>query len=109
MVLLLTISFTTVALASPGKYVQLEKGQTIPWAGWCFDGQAMAELVAEKELQEQKLRPVTSVGYVIKEDNDSVILVSSFDEESQCGGGGVVIRTNCITKKTILKGQINVE
>lgn len=54
LVLLLTISFTTAALASPGKYVQLEKGQTIPWAGWCFDGQAMAELVAEKELQEQK-------------------------------------------------------
>ena len=62
-----------------------------------------------KELQEQKLRPVTSFGYVLKEDNDSVILVSSFDEESQCGGGGVVIPTNCITKKTILKGQINVE
>ena len=62
-----------------------------------------------KELQEQKLRPVTSVGYIIKEDNDSVILVSSFDEESQCGGGGVVIPTNCITKKTILKGQFNVE
>ena len=57
----------------------------------------------------QELRPVTSVGYVIKEDKDSVILVSSFDEESQCGGGGVVIPTNCITNKTVLKGQINVE
>jgi hypothetical protein len=61
------------------------------------------------ELQKQKLRPVTSVGYLLKEDSKSTIIVSSFDEESQCGGGGVVIPTNCIIKKTILKGQIDVE
>jgi hypothetical protein len=34
--------------------VQLNKGQKIPWKGWCFDGEAMAQIVAEKELAEQK-------------------------------------------------------
>lgn len=54
LVLLLTFSYVTVAIASPGKYVRLEKGEKIPWQGWCFDGQAVAELVASKELQKQK-------------------------------------------------------
>ena len=52
--LLLILSLASVSLASPGKYVQLNKGQQIPWKGWCFDGEAMAQLVAEKELAEQK-------------------------------------------------------
>lgn len=52
--LLLILSFTSVSLASPGKYVQLNKGQQIPWKGWCFDGEAMAQIVTEKELAEQK-------------------------------------------------------
>ena len=54
LVLLLILSLTSVSLASPGKYVQLNKDQKIPWKGWCFDGEAMAQLVAEKELAEQK-------------------------------------------------------
>ena len=54
LVLLLILSFTATSFAKPGKYVQLEKGQIIPWSGWCFDGQAMAELVAENELAEQR-------------------------------------------------------
>ena len=54
LVLLLTLSIATASLASPGKYVQLQKGDKIPWNGWCFDGQAVAELVAQKEIQEQK-------------------------------------------------------
>ena len=54
LVLLLILSLTSLSLASPGKYVQLSKGQQIPWKGWCFDGEAMARLVAEKELAEQK-------------------------------------------------------
>ncbi len=54
MVLLLILSFTTTAFGAPGKYVQLGKGQMMPWSGWCFDGQAMAEIVAEKELAEQR-------------------------------------------------------
>ncbi len=52
--LLLVLSITTTSLASPGKYVQLEKGAKIPWNGWCFDGTAMAEIVAEKEVAEQR-------------------------------------------------------
>ena len=54
LVLLLILSITSVSLASPGKYVQLEKDQKIPWKGWCFDGEAMARIVAEKELAEKK-------------------------------------------------------
>jgi len=54
--LLLTLSFTSVTLASPGRYIQLEQGGKIPWQGWCFDGQAMAELVASKELAEFDLQ-----------------------------------------------------
>ena len=54
LVLLLTLSFTSVTLASPGRYIQLEQGEKIPWQGWCFDGQAIAELVASRELAEQK-------------------------------------------------------
>lgn len=78
----------------------------IEWIDAVSDDNSWQDLT---ELQEQKLRPVTSVGYLLKEDSKSTIIVSSFDEESQCGGGGVVIPTNCIIKKTILKGQIDVE
>ena len=51
LVLLLILSFTTSALASPGKYVQLKKGEKLPWNGWCFDGEAMARIVTEKECE----------------------------------------------------------
>ena len=54
LVLLLILSFTSLSLAAPGKYAQLKKGEKMPWAGWCFDGEAMAHIVAEKELAEQK-------------------------------------------------------
>ncbi len=54
LVLLLTLSLASTTFASPGKYVRLKEGEKIPWQGWCFDGQAVAELVASKELAEQK-------------------------------------------------------
>ena len=54
LVLLLILSFASTSLASPGKYIQLDEGQKIPWKGWCFDGEAMGQIVAEKELAEQK-------------------------------------------------------
>ena len=54
LVLLLILSFTATAVASPGKYVQLNKGQMMPWPGWCFDSEAMAAIVTEKELAEEK-------------------------------------------------------
>jgi hypothetical protein len=54
--LLLILSFTTSAMASPGKYAHLEKGQMIPWAGWCFDKEASAQILADKEFQEKQCK-----------------------------------------------------
>ena len=54
LVLLLILSFANITMASPGRYVQLGKGQMIPWSGWCFDSEAMAAIVTEKELAQQK-------------------------------------------------------
>lgn len=54
LVLLLTLSFVPAAAAAPGKYVNLTKGQIIPWTGWCFDSEAMASMIAEKEVAEQR-------------------------------------------------------
>jgi len=56
LVLLLILSFTTPVVASPGKYVQLNKGQPVPWSGWCFDEEAMAHIVAEKETHIDRCR-----------------------------------------------------
>ncbi len=56
LVLLLILSFTTSAIANPGRYVQLKKDQTIPWAGWCFDQEAMAHLLAEKQSHIDRCR-----------------------------------------------------
>jgi len=56
LVLLLILSFTATALAQPGKYAQLGKGQMMPWSGWCFDSEAMAHILAEREGQEARCR-----------------------------------------------------
>lgn len=54
LVLLLIINlFISVSWASPGKYASLKKDERIPWNGWCFDNDAMAKILAEKELLEQ--------------------------------------------------------
>ena len=54
LVLFLIINlFVGVSWASPGKYVSLKKDETIPWNGWCFDTDAMAKILVEKELIEQ--------------------------------------------------------
>ena len=54
LVLLTVLSFASTAAANPGQYVQLESGQAIPWSGWCFDSGAMAKLLSEKELEEER-------------------------------------------------------
>ena len=54
LVLLLILSFATPAIASPGKYAHLREGQIMQWSGWCFDEEAMALMLAQKELAEQK-------------------------------------------------------
>ena len=56
LVLLLVLSFVAPCAAQPGKYVRLDKGQVIPWSGWCFDEEAMAHIVAEKETHIDRCR-----------------------------------------------------
>ncbi len=58
-----------------------------------------------KELKEQKLRPVECVGWILHQDQEKVILISSFDDESKMGGGGTVIPRCCIIRMTELKGM----
>lgn len=54
LVLLLILSFSTTATAAPGKYITLNKGDRMPWKGWCFNGEAMAKVIADKEMAEQQ-------------------------------------------------------
>ncbi len=54
--LLLILSFTTPVIASPGKYAQLRKGQMIQWSGWCFDEEAMAHIITERESHVERCR-----------------------------------------------------
>ena len=56
LVLLLVLSFTNYSLASPGKYIDLKKNDQIPWDGWCFDREAMAKIITDNELAEQKCK-----------------------------------------------------
>ena len=67
----LILSFATVAIASPGKYVSLKKGDPVPWNGWCFDEKAVSELIVKKEIQQQRceLRVQLNVDKVVAEHN----------------------------------------
>jgi hypothetical protein len=56
-----------------------------------------------KELKAQKLRPVEFVGWILHQDQEKVITISSFDEESQMGGGGTTIPRSCIVRMIQLK------
>jgi hypothetical protein len=47
------ISFATCALAMPGKYSQIEKGQPSPFSGYCFDITASAYIIADKEIRDR--------------------------------------------------------
>ena len=38
-----------------------------------------------------------------KDNPKTIILISSFDGESQCGGGGTTIPKNCVTNITYLQ------
>ena len=72
----------------------------IEWLDAMSDDNTWQELT---ELAKQILRPVTCVGWVLAENENNIILISSFDEESQCGGGGCTIPKNCRTKLTKLE------
>ena len=54
LVLLLVLSIPTTSLANPGKYVNLNQGQPVPWRAWCFDEVAIANIISEKELAQKK-------------------------------------------------------
>ena len=59
-----------------------------------------------KELKEQKLRPVEFVGWLLHQDQEKVITISSFDEDTQMGGGGPTIPRSCIVRMIQLKEAI---
>ena len=63
----------------------------VDWLDAMSDDNTWQEL---DELRKQKLRPVTCVGWLLTQTSDVTILISSVDEDSQCGGGGTVIPTN---------------
>ena len=56
LVLLLVLSFTSYSLASPGRYVNLKKNDQIPWDGWWFDSDAMAKIITDRELADEKCK-----------------------------------------------------
>jgi|TARA_R110002020_G_scaffold194964_1_gene395884 hypothetical protein len=60
-----------------------------------------------KELKKQTLKSVYSVGWILAEDKKNIILISSFDEDAQSGGGGTVIPKSCIKNIIHLKEYKN--
>lgn len=56
LVSLLVLSIFTTSFASPvnGSYTRLQSGEPIPWNGWCFDEQAIATMIADREMSEQR-------------------------------------------------------
>jgi hypothetical protein len=60
LVLLLLISFTSISIAAPGKYKQVEQGDAVPFTGWCFDKEASAQILADKEFQEKQCKLKTN-------------------------------------------------
>ena len=54
------VSFSTHALAMPGSYTQIEKGQPSPFSGYCFDITASAHIIADKETRDQWCKTKTN-------------------------------------------------
>ena len=52
LIFLILVSFTS-AQASP-LVQRLKEGQTIPYNGWCFNDEAMAKIIADKEMENQR-------------------------------------------------------
>ena len=65
----------------------------VDWLDAMSDDNTWQEL---DELAKQTLKPVTCVGWILAENEDNIILVSSFDEDAQMGGGGCTIPKSCI-------------
>ena len=72
----------------------------VDWLDAMSDDNTWQEL---GELSKQTLKPVTCVGWILAEDKENIILVSSFDEDAQMGGGGCTIAKDSIKKIIHLK------
>ena len=72
----------------------------VDWLDAMSDDNTWQEL---DELAKQTLKPVTCVGWILTEYKDNIILVSSFDEDAQMGGGGCTIPRACVKKITHLR------
>ena len=72
----------------------------VDWLDAMSDDNTWQELA---ELAKQTLKPVTCVGWILAEDKDNIILISSFDEDAQMGGGGCTIPKTCVKKITHLR------
>jgi len=72
----------------------------VDWLDAMSDDNTWQEL---DELAKQSLKPVTCVGWILAEYKDNIILVSSFDEDAQMGGGGCTIPKACVKRITHLQ------
>ena len=72
----------------------------VDWLDAMSDDNTWQEL---DELAKQTLKPVTCVGWILTENKDNIILVSSFNEDAQMGGGGCTIPKACVKKITHLR------
>lgn len=71
----------------------------ITWIDAC-GGDAWIEV---GDLKAKKISRITTVGYLVKEKEDSITLTMSFDEEHEMYGAFLVIPKINIKKKRILK------
>ena len=56
LVLLLLISFTSISIAAPGKYKQVEQGDTVPFSCFFYDKEASAQILADKQFQDKQCK-----------------------------------------------------
>ena len=75
----------------------------VDWLDAMSDDNTWQEL---GDLAKQTLRPVTCVGWILAEDKDNIILISSFDEDAQMGGGGCTIPKTCVKRIVQLKENL---
>ena len=75
----------------------------VDWLDAMSDDNTWQEL---DELAKQTLKPVTSVGWILTENKDNIILISSFDEDAQMGGGGCTIPKACVKRIVQLKENL---
>ena len=75
----------------------------VVWLDAMSDDNTWQEL---NDLAKQTLRPVTSVGWMLVEDENNIILISSFDEDAQMGGGGCTISKKAVKSIVQLKENL---